>query len=87
MRINLESTDYFVYGFRRCHNFVYRVIPRKKKSRRRKKKKYHNKLAEAIQNMPFGPILASLTKLFIKNIKAELVLEYLLCDYSIVGLL
>jgi len=30
--------------------------------------------------LQFGPILASLTKLFIKNIKAELVLEYLLCD-------
>jgi len=35
--------------------------------KKKTEKKYHNKIAEAIQNMQFGPILASLTKLFIKK--------------------
>jgi len=56
------------------------LIRAEEEIKKKKEKKYHNKLAEAIQNMQFGPILASLTKLFIKNIKAQLVLEYLLCD-------
>jgi len=64
-----------------CDRWVYVWQKNKSLSKKTKKeKKYHNKLAEAIQNMQFGPILASLTKLFIKSIKAELVLEYLLCD-------
>jgi len=32
--------------------------------KKKKEKKYHNKLAEAIENMQFGRSLASLTKLF-----------------------
>jgi len=36
----------------------------KEEIKKKKEKKYHNKLAEAIRNMQFGPSLASLTKLF-----------------------
>jgi len=43
------------------------VIPQdgaERRNQEEERKKYHNKLAEAIRNMQFGPRLASLTKLF-----------------------
>ena len=42
-----------------------------RRNQEEERKKYHNKLAEAIKNMQFGPILASLTKLCIKKYKSR----------------
>jgi len=45
----------------------HRVIPQdgaERRNQEEERKKYHNKPAEAIRNMQFGPSLASLTKLF-----------------------